>query len=109
MTNQERRKARIAKRLKRRRQYEQLTAAEQRRRDAQADIDRQLRRWPRRRIAAWALFVLGGLVAIQHIIAHAGFRPIPVSMGWQDLLIGYPMAGVLLIAGLFVLEPRRQK
>lgn len=62
--------------------------------------------WPPRRIAAWALMLLGGLVAIQHLVAHLGITPIPLSMGWQDLLIGYPAAGLLLVAGASLL-PRR--
>lgn len=83
--------------------------AQERRRAAQADINRQLNRWPPRRIAAWTLFVLGGLIAGQHILAHLGVRPLPLTMGWQDLLVGYPTALLVVIVGAIVLEPRRAK
>lgn len=86
-----------------------LSPAQERRRAAQADINRQLRRWPPRRIAAWALFVLGGLIAGQHIVAHLGVRPLPLTMGWQDLLVGYPTALFVVILGAFVVEPRRSR
>jgi hypothetical protein len=51
------------------------------------------------------LFVLAGFVAVQHLVAHAGFRPLPFSMGWQDLIVGYPAAAVLAVAGLIALDP----
>lgn len=106
MTNKENRNARIAKRRVRHHQRQVLTPEEQRRRDVQKDINRQLRRWTPRRMAAWSLFVLAGVMAVQHIVAHMGVRPLPMSMGWQDLLVGYPMAGLILVVGAFVLEPR---
>ena len=46
------------------------------------------------------------LVAGQHVLAHLGWRPIPLGMGWQDLLLGYPMAGALAVAAAIVAEPR---
>lgn len=76
-----------------------------RRRAKRSDVDKQLSNWTKRRIASWTLFVLAALVAIQHLVAHAGWRPIPISMGWQDLLIGYPMAIVLAIIGGIVMDP----
>ena len=87
----------------------QAATADERRLAAQAEINRQLRRWPPRRIAAWALFVLAGVIAAQHVLAHLGFRPLPWSMAWQDLLVGYPTAVVVVIAGAIVLEPRRAR
>ncbi len=76
-----------------------------RRRPRKNAVDKQLSNWSRRRVLSWSLFALAGLVAVQHLVAHAGFRPIPISMGWQDLLIGYPMAIVLAIAGGIALDP----
>lgn len=78
----------------------------ERRAAQQRDIDRQLRTWPPRRILAWALFGVAVVVAAQHMTAHLGWRPVPLSMGWQDVLIGYPAAAVLAIIGAFSL-PRR--
>lgn len=67
--------------------------------------DRQLSNWTRRRVISWSLFVLAGFVAVQHLFAHAGFQPLPFSMGWQDLLVGYPTAAVLAVAGAIALDP----
>ena len=76
-----------------------------RRRATKSDVDKQLSNWTRRRVLSWSLFGLAGLVAVQHLLAHAGFRPIPISMGWQDLLIGYPTTLVLAILGAIALDP----
>ena len=76
-----------------------------RRRASRTAADRQLSNWTRRRVLSWSLFGLAGFVAVQHLVAHAGFRPIPMSMGWQDLLVGYPMAIVLAVAGGIALDP----
>ena len=67
------------------------------------EIRNQLPAWPKRRIAAWVLMGLAVVVAVQHLLAHGGFRPIPIDMGLQDLLIGYPMAAVLALAGAMLL------
>ena len=75
-------------------------------RQRQREIARQLSPWTRRRIAGLLLFGLGSLIAIQHMMAHLGWRPVPMSMGWQDLLVGYPMAGLLAVLGAIVLGAR---
>lgn len=62
--------------------------------------------WPGRRVASWTLMLLGVAVAAQHLLAHGGFRPVPLSMGWQDVLIGYPMALLLVIGGAVLIDPR---
>lgn len=71
-----------------------------------AEINRQLRAWPPRRIASWALMLTGLAVGVQHLVAHAGLRPLPISMGLQDTLLGYPTAAILMIAGAALLDPR---
>lgn len=76
-----------------------------RRRAKKSDIDKQLSNWSRRRVLSWSLFALAGIIAVQHVLAHGGFRPIPISMGWQDLLLGYPMAILLAVAGGIALDP----
>ena len=75
------------------------------RRVRRSEVDKQLSGWSKRRIASWSLAVLAALVAAQHLLAHAGWRPIPISMGWQDLLIGYPTAMVLLVVAAIVMDP----
>lgn len=76
-----------------------------RRRAKKPTTDQKLSRWTKRRVVSWSLFALAAIVAIQHLLAHAGFAPLPLSMGWQDLLIGYPTAVVLAIAGGMTLDP----
>ena len=63
------------------------------------------RPWTRRRVASTSALTLALVIAIQHLVAHFGIRPIPISMGWQDILIGYPTAAVLAIVGAMALEP----
>lgn len=41
------------------------------------------------------LLLLAILIVVQHLFAHAGFRPLSLTMGWQDLRVGYP-AGVMV-------------
>ena len=76
-----------------------------RRRARRSEVDKQLSNWSKRRVASWSLFGLAGLVAVQHLVAHAGWRPMPISMGWQDILMGYPTALVLAIVGAIMLDP----
>ena len=61
--------------------------------------------WTRRRVLSWTLFGSAAVIAAQHLLAHGGLRPVPLSMGWQDVLIGYPTAIVLAIAGGIVMDP----
>lgn len=75
------------------------------RRVRRSQVEKQLSVWSKRRIASCSLFGLAALVAVQHLVAHAGWRPLPISMGWQDLLVGYPMALVLAIIGGIVMDP----
>jgi len=58
-------------------------------------------------VAAWALFVF--VFAVNHIFAHLGDRLVPIGMGTQDLVIGEPMAGLILLAGLIIIDPREPK
>ncbi len=76
-----------------------------RRRARRSEVDRQLSPWSRRRIISWTLFTLASVVAGQHLLAHAGWQPIPMAMGWQDILIGYPTAALLGIVGLMAMDP----
>ena len=82
---------------------------EEDRRRRQREVHRQLSPWSPRRVATWSLMGLALLVAGQHVLAHLGWRPLPLSMGWQDILVGYPMAGVLAVAALMLLDPRPRR
>ena len=69
------------------------------------EVDKQLSNWSKRRVLSWSLFGLAGVVAGQHLLAHGGFRPLPLSMGWQDFLVGYPTAFLLVIIGAIMIDP----
>lgn len=62
--------------------------------------------WTKRRIGCWVLFVVAALMAVNHLLAHAGTRFLPIGMGKQDIFLGYPMAALLALAGLMALDPR---
>ncbi|OMH24806.1 hypothetical protein BKD30_07280 [Tersicoccus phoenicis] len=75
--------------------------------DVQRPDDPQAR-WRRHRIlvrVGQVIMALGGLVIIVHWIAH--LQPPPGPSGLEDLLVGYPTGGLLVIAGA-VLAGRRQ-
>lgn len=59
--------------------------------------------YERRRRLGWGLVVLGVVVFSQHLVSHMGFF-IVVSSGWDDLLIGYPVAGLLGAGGVVLLS-----
>jgi hypothetical protein len=67
-------------------------------------MNRQLRVWTPRRLTGWALVVIAVVVGVVHWIAHLGYRPIPLSMGWQDILLGYPAAGIIGVAAAVMLS-----
>ena len=43
------------------------------------------------------------LVAVVHWVAHLGYAVLPLSLGWQDLLLGYPVAALLGVAAALIL------
>lgn len=53
----------------------------------------------RRRIGGWVLVGIGAVMAVVHMITHLGRLQI---IGMQDLLIGYPMAAVVILAGFLL-------
>ncbi|TDT32985.1 hypothetical protein ACF3NT_02755 [Naumannella halotolerans] len=83
------------------------TPDQRRRKQRQREMNRQLRVWTPRRVAGWILVVLAVVMGITHWLAHLGWRPIPLAMGWQDLVLGYPAAGVLAVVGSIVITSRR--
>lgn len=97
------------RRRRARRQQQAQTAAERERAARQREINRALRVWTPRRILGWSLIVVGVVVGVVHWLAHIGWRPIPLAMGAQDLFIGYPAAGLLVIAAAIILgqNPKR--
>jgi hypothetical protein len=59
--------------------------------------------YSRRRMLGWVLVGLGVVVFVQHLVSHAGFFTL-VSPGVDDLIAGYPLAGLLALAGALILS-----
>ena len=57
------------------------------------------RRERRRHILGWVLVAPHGPMAAVHVVAHLGRLKIVV---YQDLLIGYPMAAILVLSGFMI-------
>ena len=81
-------------------------AAARERRRTSREINRQLHPWTKRRIAAWTLFLVAFVIAVNHVFAHLGDRLVPIGMGTQDLVIGWPVAGLIALVGLMIIDPR---
>ncbi|WP_285031700.1 hypothetical protein [Mycolicibacterium sp. lyk4-40-TYG-92] len=58
------------------------------------------RRERRRRAAGWLLVGVGAVMALVHMVTHLGRFAL---VGYQDLLMGYPMAAVLILAGFILI------
>lgn len=98
-----RRRVTLKRRQERRAALSAAEQAAQERARLQREINRQLRAWSPRRIIAWSIIVFAGLMALNHIFAHMGESWLPMSLGWQDLLVGWPMAGVIALVGFIIL------
>jgi hypothetical protein len=57
----------------------------------------------RRRLLGWSLVTLGVIVGVQHFISHLGVYSL-ISPGVDDLVAGYPLTGLLGMAGVIVLS-----
>lgn len=95
-SNRDVRRARLAKG---RRVYASQRQTEAVERDPEAARLARVRDRRRRTIASRSLFAAGGVVALQHLGFHAAGSPSTLS----DVLVGYPTAGVLIVAGAFAL------
>jgi hypothetical protein len=63
------------------------------------------RRRHRQKIIGWCLVGLAGVIAVQHFLRHVDTIDVTpfLSVGLQDAVIGYPMAGLMLITAVFLL------
>lgn len=62
---------------------------------------REPRRWASfRRALGWLLAVVGAAMAVAHLIAHLAEMRV---VGALDVLIGFPMAAVLVVLGLLLI------
>ncbi len=62
-----------------------------------------MRRYRWYRTAGWSLVAAGVLIGVSHWFAHLGTWSF-ASSGVMDLVAGYPMAGLLGVAGAIVLS-----
>jgi hypothetical protein len=64
------------------------------------------RRDRRHLLLGWSIVAVGIAVGVAHMITHLGdLRYLPTE-GMQDLLLGYPMAAILVLAGVLVIAMR---
>ena len=70
-------------------------------------IEEQIQHRQNRRRIAYVLFVVGCIVAASHVLTHAGALTIIANEGLADLAIGYPTAGLLILAGLMLLPAQK--
>lgn len=64
-------------------------------------LNRNSRRWARfRRAVGSVLVVVGSAMAVAHLIAHLATMRV---VGALDLLIGFPMAVLLVLVGLLLI------
>jgi hypothetical protein len=59
--------------------------------------------YTRRRFLGWGLVALAVVVFVQHLMTHLGFFHV-ISPGWDDLVVGYPMALLLGVGGAIILS-----
>ena len=75
-----------------------MDARETQRQQALAAARHDFARQVRRHRAAYALWVLAIVLAVSHIFEHTNTIRL-MSPGAEDVLIGWPMAGVLALVG----------
>lgn len=95
-SNRESRRDRKARRGRVYAEHKRAAAVE---RDPESARRARARTRRRRNAAARVLFAAGAAVGLQHLGFHLAGSPSALS----DVLIGYPTAGVLVVAGAFAL------
>ena len=74
------------------------------------ETDRRRETWEKRRLKrrlAYVLMVLGALVGVSHVLEHMDVFEILPNPTAQDLLLGYPTAGLLIVVGLVLLPAEK--
>ncbi|QHE74296.1 hypothetical protein [Rhodococcus sp. WAY2] len=67
---------------------------------------RAYRRERRRRVVGWLLVAIGVVMGLAHVVTHLGQLHFLPSAGWQDLLLGYPMAMAIVFVGFLCIAAR---
>ena len=90
--------ARRRRELERQKEARQRRAHETQLSQAQAAARATIQEQHRHRMEAFIHFGLAILVAVGHVFEHGGAIRL-MSPGLQDLLVGYPTAGILAVMG----------
>ena len=64
------------------------------------------RRERRRLLLGWSIVAVGIALGLTHMVTHLGNLQYLPTVGMQDLLMGYPVAAVLVLAGVLVIAMR---
>lgn len=88
--------------LRRKRDQEDARARETRLAQEAAAYRAQWQRKQRRKVLAYVLFALAPIIVITHILEHVGVFQL-FNPRLEDLLIGYPTALVMMVAGAIAL------
>jgi hypothetical protein len=92
-----RRERQQVERRRSRREGEARKAQEQ---QEAAAARQDLSRRRRRHAVAYMLFILGAVMAVYHVFEHIDVvPPMTTSSALDDVLVGWPMAGVLAVTG----------
>lgn len=87
--------------VKRQQASREVEARETQRKQAEAAARKNYIERQRRHIAAGLLWGIALVVALTHFFEHMGWFHVMAS-GLEDLFIGWPMAGLLALAGAIV-------
>ncbi len=98
MSSRARQLRRQRQQVERRRAAREEAAEGTRRQQEIAAAQRDFAHQQRRNRIAYVLWVVAGLLAVSHIFEHTGTIEL-ISQGFEDLLLGWPMAGLLAIVG----------
>lgn len=86
--------------VERRRERRQAEARKTQEQQAEAAIRDDFSRRRRRHAIAYMLFILAGVIAFYHLFEHLDVVPAMTgSSGVDDIVVGWPMAGLLAITG----------
>jgi len=74
--------------------------------EAEARRDSWEKRRRKRRLA-WVFIALGAVVGVSHLLEHLDVIQVLPNPTAQDLLLGYPTAGLLIVIGLIMLPAEK--
>lgn len=96
-----RQRRREQKQVERRQSAQAEQARETQKAQAEAAARREFQQSQKRHAIAYSLFAIAGVMAVSHFFEHAGAFQL-LSPGLQDLLLGWPMAALIGLAGAII-------